>query len=113
LPFIEFGIELAKARSQVSHPLGGEIMGILLFIVFGFVVGLIARALMPGRQSMGLLMTTGLGIVGSFIGGLIGSMISNRPLGDFNTAGIIGSVIGAMLLLLAVGALSGRRRMTV
>ncbi len=88
-------------------------MGILMFIVFGLVVGLLARALMPGRQSMGLGMTTLLGIAGSFIGGFIGALLTDSRVGDFNTAGMIGSILGAMVLLLAVGGLSGRRRLTV
>ena len=88
-------------------------MGNLMFIVFGLVVGLLARALMPGRQSMGLGMTTLLGIAGSFIGGFIGALLTDSRVGDFNTAGMIGSILGAMLLLLAVGGLSGRRRLTV
>jgi len=49
-------------------------MGILAWIVFGFVVGLIARAVVPGRQGMGLIMTTVLGIAGSLIGGLVASI---------------------------------------
>lgn len=87
-------------------------MAILAFIVFGLVVGLIARALMPGRQSLGLGMTTLLGIAGSFIGGFIGALISDTHVTDFNTAGMIGSILGAMLLLLAAGSL-GRRRLTI
>lgn len=88
-------------------------MGILMFIVFGLVVGLLARALMPGKQGMGLAMTTLLGIAGSFIGGFVGALLTDSRVGDFNTAGMIGSIIGAMVLLLAVGGLSGRRRLTV
>lgn len=84
-------------------------MSILLFIVFGFVVGLIARALMPGRQGMGMLMTAGLGIAGSFLGGFVGSLISGRPLTEFNTTGLIGSVIGALAVLGLMGAMSNRR----
>ena len=84
-------------------------MGILLFIVFGFVVGLIARAVTPGDQKMGLLATTGLGIAGSFIGGFLGSLFTHNRVTDFNTAGLIGSVIGAVLLMFAVGGLMHRR----
>jgi uncharacterized membrane protein YeaQ/YmgE (transglycosylase-associated protein family) len=87
-------------------------MGILVFIVFGLIVGLIARALMPGRQSMGLVMTALVGMGGSFIGGLLGNLISGRNVLDLTTAGFIGSIIGALLLLLALGA-AGRRRLTV
>lgn len=84
-------------------------MSLILFLVFGLIVGLIARALMPGRQSMGVLMTTGLGIVGSFIGGAIGSILTGRSLLEFNTSGIIGSVVGAMLAMAAAAAIAGRR----
>ncbi|HMJ13715.1 MAG TPA: GlsB/YeaQ/YmgE family stress response membrane protein [Polyangiaceae bacterium] len=88
-------------------------MGILMFIVFGLVVGLLARALMPGRQSMGLGKTALLGIVGSFIGGFVGALLTDSRVGDFNTAGLIGSIVGAMVLLLAVGGLASRRGLTV
>lgn len=84
-------------------------MGILLFIVFGFIVGLLARGLMPGEQRMGLLMTTGLGIAGSFMGGFLVSLVTSHRLTDFHTAGLIGSVIGAMVVLLVAGGLYGRR----
>jgi uncharacterized membrane protein YeaQ/YmgE (transglycosylase-associated protein family) len=79
-------------------------MSILLFIVFGLIVGLLARALLPGRQSMGVGMTILLGVAGSFVGGFIGALLTDSRVTDFNTAGIIGSVIGAILLLVLVGA---------
>jgi len=78
-------------------------MSIILFVVFGLVVGLIARALLPGKQKMGLLMTTVLGVIGSFIGGFLASLITDSRVTDFNTAGMIGSVIGAIVLLLVAG----------
>ena len=86
-----------------------RIMSILLFLVFGLVVGLLARAIMPGSQKMGWLGTMLLGVVGSFVGGFIGALLtsSNRVL-DFNTAGLIGSVIGA-LIALAIGEASRTR----
>lgn len=88
-------------------------MSVLLFLVFGFVVGLLARAIMPGRQNMGLLMTTVLGIVGSFIGGFLGSLISGERLSHLGPAGIIGSVIGALIVLAIFGMAGGRRRVGV
>jgi uncharacterized membrane protein YeaQ/YmgE (transglycosylase-associated protein family) len=84
-------------------------MGILLFIVFGLIVGLVARALVPGRQSMGVGMTAGLGMLGSLVGGTFTNLLAGRALFALNTAGFVGSVIGAILVLLAVGA-GGRRR---
>lgn len=87
----------------------GELMGILLFIVFGLIVGLLARALLPGRQSMGLAMTAILGMVGSLIGGLIGNLLAGRPAFDLHGAGFIGSLVCSILLLAALGASSRRR----
>jgi uncharacterized membrane protein YeaQ/YmgE (transglycosylase-associated protein family) len=81
-------------------------MNLLLFLLFGFVVGLIARAIMPGRQDLGVLKTTLLGVAGSFIGGLLGSLISGAPPLRFHPAGWIGSILGAIILL----AVLSRRR---
>lgn len=91
-------------------------MGIIAFIIIGLLAGLIARALMPGRQSMGLLATTLLGMAGSLLGGFVGSLIrGDGRLFDLHGSGIIMSVLGAMLVLFIVG-LAGRgrtRRVTV
>lgn len=84
-------------------------MGIILFVVFGLVVGLLARALLPGRQSMGLLMTALLGIAGSFVGGFLVSLVTHNRVTDLNTAGVIGSIVGAILLLV-VGSRFSRSR---
>ena len=83
-------------------------MGIILFIIFGFVVGLLARALLPGRQRMGLLATTGLGVAGSFLGGFLVALVTHNRVDDFNTAGMIGSIVGAILLLV-IGSRFSRR----
>lgn len=84
-------------------------MSILFFIVFGLVVGLIARALMPGDQKMGLVMTCLLGVVGSFVGGFLVSLVTSNRVTDFNTAGIVGSIIGAMLVLVIGAKTMGSR----
>lgn len=84
-------------------------MGILFFIIFGFVVGLIARALMPGRQPLGFVLTTVLGIAGSFVGGALASLFTHQRLVDLHTSGIIGSVVGALVLLAVGGAIMSRR----
>lgn len=84
-------------------------MSILLFIVFGIVAGLFARAIMPGRQSMGIVMTGLLGIAGSFVGGFVGSMLTGHSAMDLQTSGIIGSVLGA-LAILAIMSFAGRHR---
>lgn len=78
-------------------------MSILLFVLFGIVAGFIARAIMPGRQSMGIVMTGVLGVVGSFVGGLLGSLVSGRPVLELQTTGLVGSVLGALVVLAVVG----------
>lgn len=79
-------------------------MGILGAILVGFVVGLIARAIMPGKQSMGFIMTTVLGIAGSVIATVLGQKIGLYD--QYAEAGWIGAIIGAMILLALVGMLS-------
>ena len=72
-----------------------------MFIV-GILVGAIARLIMPGTEHMGILMTGVLGIAGSFIGGFIARIFSRPAEGaTFHPAGIILSVIGALILLFA------------
>lgn len=84
-------------------------MSLLFFVLFGFVVGLLARAFMPGKQKMGLATTTLLGVGGSFMGGFLTSLITSQRVMDFHTAGVIGSVLGAIILLLIGSSLSKRR----
>lgn len=86
-------------------------MGLLLFVLFGLVVGFLARAILPGRQSMGLIMTAVLGMVGSLLGGFIGSMISGDDVARVHSAGLIGSVLGALVVLAL--ATMGRRRASI
>lgn len=72
----------------------------LWMFIIGIVVGLIARAILPGAQSMGILMTGVLGIVGSFVGGLIARLFSRPPEGTpFHPAGILLSIVGAVIVL--------------
>ena len=74
---------------------------IIGLIVIGLIAGLIARAVIPGKQSMGILLTIVLGIVGSFIGGFLGFLIfGSDPNGGFlQPSGIIGSIIGSIIVL--------------
>jgi uncharacterized membrane protein YeaQ/YmgE (transglycosylase-associated protein family) len=75
----------------------GEVIGAL---VLGLLAGLIARALLPGKQEMGLLLTTVLGLAGAFVGFLIFTELLG--IGDddkFDLGGLIGAILGAMLLL--------------
>lgn len=86
-------------------------MSLLLFLVFGFVVGLIARAIMPGEQRMGVVMTTVLGAAGALLGGFISSLVSGRPVAELHAAGFIGSILGALVVLFLVGGFFTRRRL--
>jgi uncharacterized membrane protein YeaQ/YmgE (transglycosylase-associated protein family) len=83
-------------------------MEILRMIVFGFVIGVIARFLMPGPQPMGLIMTTILGVAGSFLGGYLGHLFHGGEMDVTQPAGWIGSIIGAALLLLIYGFINKR-----
>jgi uncharacterized membrane protein YeaQ/YmgE (transglycosylase-associated protein family) len=74
---------------------------IIGLIIIGLIAGLIARAIIPGKQSMGILLTIVLGIVGSFVGGFLGFLIfGSDPNGGFlQPSGIIGSILGSIIVL--------------
>jgi len=80
-------------------------MSYVWMAVIGFVVGLIARAMLPGTQNVGIVMTSLLGIGGSFLAGMAGRALGWYAEGD--AAGFITSVLGAVLLLFIVGKLKG------
>ena len=74
---------------------------IIWYIVVGFVVGLIARAILPGADHMGVIATTVVGLVGSIIGGYLGHLIRKpAPGSKFHPAGLLMSIVGAIVLLL-------------
>jgi uncharacterized membrane protein YeaQ/YmgE (transglycosylase-associated protein family) len=88
---------------------------IIVLLIVGFIVGAIARLLLPGRDSLGVFGTIVLGIVGSFIGGFLQNLIEYHHLSihSFHPVGLIGSIIGAFVLLLLLrltGLEPGRRR---
>ena len=73
--------------------------------IVGFVVGLVARAVLPGTQNIGIILTAVLGIAGSFVAGLAGQALGWYHAGA--GAGFLGLVIGAVVLLFAYGTLKG------
>ncbi len=79
-------------------------MSIVWIILVGFVVGLLARAVMPGEQKLGIILTTVLGIAGSVIAGYLGQAIGLYQAGQ--GAGFIGSIVGALILLFGYGLLT-------
>ncbi|APV49174.1 transglycosylase [Betaproteobacteria bacterium GR16-43] len=82
-------------------------MSILWAILIGFVVGIVAKFLMPGRDGGGFILTTILGIVGAVVATFLGQAMGLYAAGQ--SAGFIGAVIGAMIVLLIFGLLRGRR----
>lgn len=82
-------------------------MGILAWILFGLVVGIIAKLLMPGRDPGGFIITILLGIAGALLGGFIGRAMGFY--GPQQAAGFIMSFIGAVILLFIYRLIIGRR----
>ena len=76
-------------------------MGIITTIIVGLIVGAIARFVLPGEQKMGWIMTCVLGIAGSLVAGYVGQALGWYKAGE--AAGWIGSVVGAVVLLVVVG----------
>ena len=84
---------------------------ILALIIIGLIAGFIARALVPGDDSMSIGATILLGIVGSFVGGLLGALVFGKDGDDgfLQPSGIIGSILGAVIALLVYRATAGKR----
>jgi uncharacterized membrane protein YeaQ/YmgE (transglycosylase-associated protein family) len=109
-----------SGNRRFLHPLqqpgstlkGDTRMSIIWTIIIGFVAGIIAKFLMPGRnEPSGFILTTILGIVGAFVATWLG-----QALGWYNAnegAGLIGAVVGAIIVLAIWGFIAGRRRTTV
>ena len=75
-------------------------LSIIGFLVVGLIAGFIARALVPGPDTMGIIPTLILGVVGSFVGGFIFAIFTDDKILSPNPTGIIGSIIGAIVALL-------------
>jgi uncharacterized membrane protein YeaQ/YmgE (transglycosylase-associated protein family) len=85
-------------------------MGILGFLLLGLIAGAIAKAILPGRQGGGWVITLVLGVVGAILGGWIGSLIFGGGLADFfDLRTWLLSILGAVIVLLIFGAVAGRR----
>ncbi|WP_448642325.1 GlsB/YeaQ/YmgE family stress response membrane protein [Geodermatophilus sp. URMC 63] len=86
---------------------------IIVLIVIGAIAGFIARAVIPGKQHMSVGMTIVLGIVGSVVGNLLGSLLFEPHRFELGTSGIIGSIIGAIIVLGIYVAVQGRGHRSV
>ena len=83
---------------------------ILGFIVFGLVVGALARLIKPGRQNLSVLATLLLGLAGSVIGGIVASAIGTGDIFELNIIGAVVAIIAAVLLIGVAESLSGRNK---
>src|SRR5262249_32790319 len=86
----------------------GSIMSVLLWVLFGLIVGLIAKLLTPGREPGGFVVTALIGMAGSVVGGLLGRAIGLSP-SSKSTGGLFMSILGAVILLAIYHAAIGRR----
>ncbi|MBP2367160.1 GlsB/YeaQ/YmgE family stress response membrane protein [Pseudonocardia parietis] len=81
---------------------------ILGWLVLGLVAGFIARALVPGKDDIGIVATIVLGVVGSFVGGALASIFTGFS--SFSPSSWIGSIIGAIVVLVVYNKVTGRKR---
>ncbi|THI95299.1 GlsB/YeaQ/YmgE family stress response membrane protein [Nocardioides sp.] len=80
------------------------------FILIGVVIGVLARLLKPGRQSLGFLGTIGLGMVGALIGGIVASLLGTGEITELNVIGFVVAVVAAVLLVGIAEGIVGRNR---
>jgi uncharacterized membrane protein YeaQ/YmgE (transglycosylase-associated protein family) len=104
----------ADPIAYISPVMGNQeamVFFIIVLVIIGLIAGLIARLLVPGPDPIGLLGTIVLGVVGSFVGGFVENLIEYRSVSvnSFHTTGVIGSVIGAIIILLLL-RLTGHER---
>jgi len=80
------------------------------FVVFGLVVGVLARLVLPGRQPIGLLATLAAGMGGSVVGGLVANALGTGGIYELNLVGSVVAVLSAAALVAAITAAAGRSR---
>ena len=83
-------------------------MGILLWIVFGLIAGVVAKTILPGRDPGGILITILLGIAGAVVGGYVGTLMGYGTVAAFDIRSLAVAIGGALLLLIGYRFLVGR-----
>ena len=87
-----------------------NLVGIVTWIFFGLIAGVVAKLLMPGRDPGGCIITMLLGIAGAFVGGFIFEQLTGRPqMMQFDFGSLFVAIIGAIIVLLIYRLIAGRR----
>jgi uncharacterized membrane protein YeaQ/YmgE (transglycosylase-associated protein family) len=98
------------ARSYFGTLSEEDPVGIISWIVFGLIAGIIAKLFLPGRDPGGCIITMLLGIIGAFVGGFIFQLLTGRPdVTRFDLGSLVVAVIGAIVVLLIYRFIAGRR----
>lgn len=86
-------------------------MGIIAWIVLGLLAGMIAKAIMPGAERIGLILTTVLGVVGAILGGFLATALGfGDPIDEFfDLSTWVAAIVGALIILFLWNAISNRR----
>ncbi len=82
-------------------------MGILSWVVFGLIAGILAKWIMPGKDGGGFIVTTIIGVAGAFVGGFIGSLVGLGGVSGFNIGSFLTAICGALLLLFIFRKIKG------
>jgi uncharacterized membrane protein YeaQ/YmgE (transglycosylase-associated protein family) len=83
-------------------------MGILAWIIFGLVAGIVAKVIMPGRDPGGFILTVIIGIAGALIGGYVSTLFGFGDISGFDIRSFIIAVLGALVLLFIYHRVRGR-----
>jgi uncharacterized membrane protein YeaQ/YmgE (transglycosylase-associated protein family) len=84
-------------------------MGIISWIVFGLIAGVLAKWIMPGKDPGGIIVTTLVGIVGAFVGGYLGTLLGMGTVDGFDIRSFFLAIVGGVLLLVGYRFVTGRR----
>jgi len=84
-------------------------MSFIGFLIFGLIAGVIAKLILPGRQGGGWIATLVLGVIGALLGGFLGGLIFNADYNTWSIPNLILSVVGAIIVLVIYGFITGRK----
>ena len=87
-----------------------EPMGLISWIVFGLIAGLIAKLIMPGRDPGGCIITVIVGVIGALLGGFMATRLGFGGISGFDWRSLFIAILGSLILLFVWRAISGRRR---